>query len=308
MARKFDTGWRDLSLAKRHEEWGYPFPAAGMAFPMIEYDNRVPVAVVSYIRRGEGLPSGHDVGLAYHAFGSLYRNTGENLPFFTVQYDPRNWAYSVFPHNGPARDFLAAYEGGPWAEFTEEEFASLLYRLRGRNLPDLSGFGVSFATDPWITSEPSPDFRLREEWPHQAMSRRRRCFEPGTQIKRSWRNPCTDVDLAVVDWNGCLSLLVDYKAQNTHVNPGSSNARVLAGVHTDYFRQRSTVPAMMAQDTGGGAFRVYCLNQSARSHLSYVLGCMDGAEAALSHAVVSGDGVVLSEVQWREVLSAARDL
>lgn len=307
MARRIDSGWRDGTLAAKHAGWGHAFPVAGMAFPMVEYDQGVPLAVISYIRRGEELPTGGWVSAAYSAFSNMYRETGEQLPFFTVQYDPRNWAYRIFGHNVPARDFLGT---GGWHKMTEVEFVANLYRLRGRIAPDLSPYGVVTAHDPWIETEPSPDFHLPEVWPHQLMSTRRRCFEPVGQTRLTWRNPCVDIDLALVDASNRVSLVVDYKAPNAKVNVASTNMQTLSGLRT---RQRGmTVPAMVAQylpDESGWTFRVHCLNKNARLHLAYVLGLeKEGSLSALAHTIAGGEWVSLTEVQWRNVLNCARDL
>ncbi|AMD42784.1 hypothetical protein SEA_XKCD426_43 [Streptomyces phage Xkcd426] len=307
MARRMDTGWRDGLLAVRHRYWGHDFPVAGMAFPMVEYDRGEPLALISYIRRGEELPTGETVAAAYRAFSSLYRETGEQLPLFTVQYDPRNWAYSVFPHNAPARDFLPT-GGDGWSRMTEAQFVLNLYRLRGRHAPDLAAYGVDIATSAWIATEPSPDHQWPERWPHQLMSTRRRCFEPVGQTRMSWRNPCVDIDLAVVDRDNRVSLVVDYKAPGAKINVDSTNMRALAAMHTG--RSRIGVAAMVVSyepTKPEWGIRAYCLNQSARLHLSYVLGSGDDMDA-LAETIGGTGWVDLSERQWINVLNAARDL
>jgi hypothetical protein len=309
MARRYDTGWRDGMLSVRHFTWGHPFPVAGMEFPMVEYDRGEPLAVISYVRRGQDLPRGSQVSSAYSAFGTLHRKTGEQLPFFTVSYDSRNWAYSVFPHNPSAREFLSRPAG--WVHMTELQFVDSLYRLRGRYRPELAAYGVDLATDEWIESEPSPDRAVTESWRHQLMSSRRRGFEPVAQTRPSWRNPCVDIDLAVIDKTGDVALLVDYKSPGAKVNPKTTNMQAMSSLHS---YRGTPVAAMLvsyepttAPLRAGWVFRVYCLNQSARLHLAYTLGPSDDYETA-ARAIGGAEWVDLSEQQWRDVLNAARDL
>lgn len=316
MARRLDTGWRDGSLTARHNHWGYDAPAPGMSFVMVEYDRGEPLALINYIRRGEALPGGTEVISAYRAFGRTHRLTGEQLPLFTVRYDPRNWAYQMFGHNDSARAFLdigsrPPREGG-WVSLTELNFTDYLYRLRGRYAPQLGSFGVDFSDSAWIASEPSPDFAPSERWPHQAMSARRRNFEPVTQTRAVWRNPCLDIDFAVVDQDDRLSLVVDYKSPGAKINPATANLKALSGLYVRDGHGLSEVPAMLVSyqpDPDGWTFRVHCLNKYARLHLAFVLGAeMDSDLSALAHTIAGTEWVDLTESQWRSVLDCARDL
>ncbi|ATN93777.1 hypothetical protein SEA_ABT2GRADUATEX2_42 [Streptomyces phage Abt2graduatex2] len=308
MARRLDTGWRDGLLAVRHAHWGHEAPAVGMKFPMIEYDRGEPLAVISYQRRGEQLPTGRDVAAAYTAFGRLHRKTGEQLPFLTVQYDVRNWSYRVFAHNEPAWHFL----GRGWTKMTEQQYVNNLYRLRGRHAPDLAAYGVDFSSAEWLDDEPDPSHRLTEDWPHQLMSTRRRNFEPVGQTRMTWRNPCLDVDLAVVDRDENLALVVDYKAPGARINMTSTNMQALGGLHSSRGLRGSGfgVAAMLVsyQPTKPQwQVRVHCLNQSARLHLAYVLGG-GGTTEQLAATIAGAEWTDVSEAQWRSVLDAARDL
>ena len=307
MARRFDTGWRDGLLNVRHAYWGHESPAVGMKFPMIEYDRGEPLAVISYQRRGEQLPVGKDVAAAYHAFGRLHRKTGEQLPFLTVQYDTRNWSYRVFSHNEAAWHFT----GRGWTKMTEQQFVLNLYRLRGRHAPDLAAYGVDFSSASWLDDEPDPSATVTEDWPHQLMSTRRRNFEPLGQTRMTWRNPCLDIDLAVADRDDQVALVVDYKAPGAKINMTSTNVQALSGLYSARgLRGDVGVAAMLVsyQPTKPHwGFRVHCLNQSARLHLSYVLGG-EGTPEQLAEAVAGIEWVDVTEAQWRSVLDAARDL
>ena len=245
---------------------------------------------------------------AYLAFGRLARWDGCQLPFFTVQYDVRNWSYRVFSHNDVARQFL---DQG-WTKMTEQQFVANLYRLRGRHAPDLAAYGVDFSSAEWREDEPDPSATVTEDWPHQLMSTRRRNFEPVGQTRMTWRNPCLDMDLAVVDRDDRVSLVVDYKAPGAKVNMTSTNMQALAGLHTNRLSvsEAQPVPAMLvcyAPTKPEWEIRVHCLNATARMHLSYVLGG-NGTTEQLADTIAGATWTDLSEAQWRSVLDAARDL
>ncbi len=296
MARRVDSGYRDPMLGVRHAHWGVPFPVTSMDFPVLEYDHGDPVAVLDYQQRGKTV-SGPDTMAAYRAFGRLGALSGvfsNQLPFITVQYDHRNWSYRLFGHNDAGRQFL----GGPgWLPMSEAGFVDHLYRLRGRMVPDLAPYGVRFATESWDDAA-LPGF-VRTT---RVMSERRRDFEPVQQVRASWRVPCTDVDLAVVDRNDHVSLVVDYKAAGGPINLKSTNLAALAKLRSlsgdGHFS--TSVPAMVVaytQQEPRWRMRVHCLNQAAWDRLARVLG---------APGVTPPDWVDLSEDQWRGVLDAAR--
>jgi len=225
-----------------------------------------------------------------------------------VQYDVRNWSYRVFGHNDAARSFL---DRSGWTKMTEQQFVLNLYRLRGRHAPNLAAYGVSFSDAEWADEEPSVNRVVIEDWPHQLMSTRRRCFEPVGQTRMTWRNPCLDVDLAVVDRYDRVALVVDYKGPSARIHLSSANLTALSGLLTSRgVRVDMAVPAMLvsyAPMSPEWAVKVHCLNQSARMHLSYVLGA-DGTPEQLAEAVAGIGWVDLSEGQWQQVLNVARDL
>jgi len=307
MARRLDTGWRDGLLAVRHHYWGYEAPAAGTPFPMIEYDRGEAIAVISYQRRGDELPRGRESGTTHKAFSNLY-NFGVQLPFFTVQYDVRNWSYRLFGHNLPAREFL---DRMGWVPMTEQQFADSLYRLRGRHTPDLTSAGVVFERNDWLPEDPAEGLKVSEDWPHQLMSTRRRNFEPVGQTRMSWRNPCLDIDLAVPDPDGRLSLLVDYKAPGARVNLKSTNVEALGSLFVALPQGGLNVAAMVVRYQPTKPYwgiQVHCVNQSARQLLSYALGATSADPAAMSQAIAGNEWVDLTERQWLDVLGVASKL
>lgn len=306
MARKFDSGWRDSRLNLIHHAWGHSFPAAGMTFPTLEYDRGEAVAVVNYIRRDvAALPKGDRVGHTYAAFSALRGPLGAVLPFITVQYDPRNWAMQLFAHNAPAAVLLGIDERS-WLPCTEQHFVRLLYRLRGRQAPDLAARGVDLSTAPWLRL----DGELQPQgWDGQDMSARRRAYEPeGNGVRFSHRNPCSDIDLAVIGRrSGQVALVVDYKLDNAYVVAGHKTHQAMSGLMDGL---HNSVPSMITRYTPsngvsvGWRFEVLPLNTSARALLhEFMVGI--GALAYTSRAVEGWTS--LAEHQWADLLDRVRD-
>lgn len=291
--RKYDSGWRDSRLPMVHAGWGFDLPVSGMTFPTVEYDRGEALAVVNYIRRDvASLPKGPDVGRAYAAMSRLRGPIGTVLPFFTVQYDPRNWAMQLFAHNEPARDLL----GTPsWLPVTETHFARLLYRLRGRTLPDCVNERVQFSTAPWLRQD-SPLQPLG--WRGQDMSVRRREYEPeGQGVSFNDRNPCADIDFAVIgDRSSQATLLVDYKLSGTYVDPKHKTHQAMAGLTDGIGNQ---IPSVITRydpyGADGWAYEVLPLNASAQALLSAVTGNPTSAWNEMT------------EDRWTDVLQAARE-
>lgn len=298
MARRSDTGWRDPELVTWHSSHGFECPAAGMTMPMIEYDRGQSVGIVNYIPRGNPLPQGDTVGSTYRAFARLYNDTGgAPLPFLTAQYDPRNWAMKVFPHNLAGRRLLGISDATPsWQTVTEERFAEILFAMRKRHLPDLFGYGVEFSTGEWMKSEYIPA-AADLPFPCADMSARRRIYEPAVSTPMRLKVPCLDVDLSVIDQDGNLALVVDYKRRGAICDINGTNATALASLAGSV---GLPVPAFMTRYWGDGDawwFETHALNRSAERLLAYVLG-----------KEVLSEWTALSEGQWLDVLRCARDV
>lgn len=305
--RKQDTGWRDSMLAVRHKSYGFEAPAPGMKLSMIEYDKGEPLALINYWNRNVQLPFGKDVARHYHAFGELHRFTGEQLPFMTAQYDPRNWSFRVFGHNEAAHSFL---DTRGWVVMNERQFVNNLYRLRGRHTPDLSSFGVVFNAEGWTDTNGSPDWP-HEAWPGSLMSQRRRNYEPVTQVRMSWRNPCVDIDFAVVGVTDHVALIVDYKAPGARVGLGSKNVEALSSLYIEDGAglPMACVSAMVVKyqpDPEGWRFAVHCANKAASMLLAYVLAPYDNDETT-AKVIAGAEWVDLTEAEWKSVLNVARD-
>lgn len=304
--RRRDTGWRDAELTRWHERHGLVAPAPGIHLPMVEYDRGVPVALVNYLRRDWKLPQGPDVVAAYSAFSYLSREDGTSLPFLTVRYDPRNWSYSAVAHNTAGEVFLGSTG---WVHMTEHTLAAHLYRLRGRRMPDLTPYGVTFASAPWLMDVGpfSDDDMDPEAWPGASMSQRRRDFEPVEQTRMSWRNPCVDIDFAAIARDGRLSLVVDYKAPGAHLGLRSTNLKALSALHVGGI---GPVPAFLVAYSLGGEgdvplFRVHPVNATSRNFLAYALGTTSDSTGALAATVAGADWIALTGGGWRGVIECA---
>lgn len=308
--RKIDSGWRDVDLNDWHVRHEFPCPAAGMALPMIEYDRGIAVGLVNYMPRDAAKPRGSDVASSYRAFATLAGPVKrDQLPFLTAEYDRRNWAMNLFPHNAAA-DALLDNEndfGRGWVSVSEERFAELLYAMRGRTVPDMFGYGVEWAKSEWLRLEPLGG-RPEQPFPCADMSARRREYEPATSAPMRVKLPCLDVDLAVMDQDDRLALVVDYKRMGAVCDTAGTNARALASLTTV---SGFNVPAFMTRYFGsassGYRFETYPLNGTASCHLAYVLG-VGGTAWELADAVAGHRWVRLTEGQWLNVLRVARDL
>ena len=308
------TGWRDPAIKTWHARHGYAAPAAGMALPMVEYDHGEPVAVVNYVRRDMGLPHGHDVLAAFNAFGHLHSLAGTELPFITAQYDPSNWAMRLFGHNDSAQSLL---DTDDWTMVTERHFAQQLFRLRGKQLPDMSRWpDVSWSTGPWPRFRDADDeydhlADMEEmEWPCSDMSSRRRDYEPKGQAPWRVKVPCVDTDLAVVDRRrNRLALLVDYKAPGAKTGLGSKNMQALSSLYTDLSGQWVNIPSMVVKYDkldDRVTFMVHCLNATASNMLAFVLGHY-GADSEVLAQAVAGDGwTTLDKRLWLALLAEAK--
>lgn len=304
--RRFDSGWRDGRLNLLHAALDVPAPLHGMSLPMVEYDRGEALAVINYSRRDVPLTKGPDVGRAFAAVGRLRRDDGCSMPFLTAQYDPRNWAMRLFPHNRTAADLLGTDN---WLPVTEQHFVRLLYRLRGRQLPDLASWGVDLSTAPWLRFDGQ---QKGTSWPGQDMSVRRRNYEPAPkqgapgavhQLAFRLRNPCTDIDLAVVSSRTLdVALLVDYKLNGANIDVRHKTHQAMAGIRRD---DGQTVPSMIVQYDPSGdrwKFSAHCLNDAAADLLTGVMLSTN----AVAPAWRPDGWVHLDEQRWYAVLDAAQ--
>jgi hypothetical protein len=122
------TGWRDLRLSERHRRWGWDCPAIDLDFLMLEYDRGVASALVEY--KHEMAPMQPQTHPSVRAIKDLGNRAA--LPALGCRYaDDFGWFRAV-ALNPLAKRFLPASP----MEMAEREWVSLLYRMRGHEMPD----------------------------------------------------------------------------------------------------------------------------------------------------------------------------
>ena len=124
--RKERTGWRDQRLSERHRRWGWNCPAVDLDFLMLEYDRGKAVAVVEY-KNVHAAPQ-YPIHPTYRALIDLGNRAG--LPVFGVRYaDDFSW-WRVTPLNDLAKKWVPQQ-----TRMTEEEWVTVLFRIRGTEVP-----------------------------------------------------------------------------------------------------------------------------------------------------------------------------
>lgn len=124
--REERTGWRDLSLSRRHRRWGWDCPAVDLDFLFLEYDRGKAVALVEY--KHERAAPQYATHPTYQAMIDLGTRAG--IPVFACRYKDDFSVWRGVPLNESAKHWLARP-----VEMTEREWVTLLYRIRGRE-PD----------------------------------------------------------------------------------------------------------------------------------------------------------------------------
>jgi hypothetical protein len=120
------TGWRDQRLSERHRRWGWNCPAVDLDFLMLEYDQGKAVAIVEY--KNEHARPQYPTHPTYRALIDLGNRAA--IPVFGVRYaDDWSW-WRVTPLNDRARKWAPQQ-----TRMTEEQWITLLYRLRGTDVP-----------------------------------------------------------------------------------------------------------------------------------------------------------------------------
>lgn len=121
------TGWRDLALNERHRTWGIDCPMLDVDFVAVEYDTGVPKAIVEY--KEEHAQKQWSLHPSYKALQIL--GTRANVPVFAVRYAADFSRFRVTALNPAARAFTPHA-----ADLSEFDYVALLYRVRGRPMPD----------------------------------------------------------------------------------------------------------------------------------------------------------------------------
>jgi len=124
--RKERTGWRDLRLNERHRRWGWDCPAVDLDFLFLEYDRGKAVALVEY--KHENAAPQYRTHPTYQAMIDLGNRAG--IPVLGVRYaEDFSW-WRVTALNPKAHEWAPVQ-----VTLTEREWVSLLYRIRGYELP-----------------------------------------------------------------------------------------------------------------------------------------------------------------------------
>lgn len=123
-----------MLLSDRHHKWGQDCPAVDLDFMLCEYNNGISVAVIEYKHFAADL--GKSNGRNYDAISELYLKDGRQIPLFVAKYWPDIWAFRTKPYNDAARTWAMASgvgwegSGSSWRDQTEQQFVTMLYRLR----------------------------------------------------------------------------------------------------------------------------------------------------------------------------------
>lgn len=128
--RKERSGWRDLGLSLRHKLWGWNCPANDIDFLMVEYDMAQPVGIVEYKNEHADPQTMNIDHPSMKAIAELANGYRAGIPFFFVRYTDDYHGYFVTPVNARARQWLPTR-----TDMTEREWVTLLYHIRGRNVP-----------------------------------------------------------------------------------------------------------------------------------------------------------------------------
>jgi hypothetical protein len=120
------TNWRDQRISQRHRRWGWDCPAVDLDFLLLEYDRGRAAALVEY--KHEKAPPQYATHPTYRAMIDLGNRAG--IPVFGVRY-AEDWSWwRATPLNDLAREHLPQQ-----TTLTEEQWISLLYRIRGIEVP-----------------------------------------------------------------------------------------------------------------------------------------------------------------------------
>lgn len=126
-ARKERTSWRDLHLSQRHRLWGLAVPAVDLDFLLLEFDRGRPTALIEY--KGEHAAAQFPSHPSYLALCNL--GDRADVPVFAVRYAQDFSWWKVVSLNLPAKKLFPSRQ-----EFTERQFVTWLYNIRGHQPPE----------------------------------------------------------------------------------------------------------------------------------------------------------------------------
>jgi len=125
--KKERTGWRDLGLSQRHRKWGWDCPAVDLDFLFLEYDKGKAVALIEY--KHEKAQPQFKTHPTYQALIDLGNRAG--VPVLGARYAADYSWWRITPLNNIAKTMLPEQ-----IIFTEKEWVTFLYKIRGYELPD----------------------------------------------------------------------------------------------------------------------------------------------------------------------------
>lgn len=128
MSQMERTGWRDEGISRRHRRWGAACYAVDIDFLLIEYaGGGNPAALVEY--KNEHAQQQYVSNPNYQALIKL--GNAANIPVIACRYKDDFSEYKVTPLNPAARQYLPDRK-----TLSEREYVTLLYKLRGVDVPE----------------------------------------------------------------------------------------------------------------------------------------------------------------------------
>lgn len=126
--RAESTGWRDLSLSRRHREWGIDCPAADIDC-LVEIARGVPVAIIEYKKANAPIAESVQSIRSIEILADRAK-----VGFFLVRYsNAKDWFFRIERANPIGTEMLRSEGFRIPAAFSEVEFVRFLYRIRRRD-------------------------------------------------------------------------------------------------------------------------------------------------------------------------------
>ena len=122
------TGWRDIGLSLRHREWGKACAAVDIDFLMVEYNRRIPVALVEYKNEHAEPPDLRSAN--FDAIRVLANDS--RIPFYLCRYGTDYSWFEVTALTHLARQCL----GGDKVTLSERQYVKFLYNHRRQEMPE----------------------------------------------------------------------------------------------------------------------------------------------------------------------------
>jgi len=123
------TGWRDLTLSRRHRAWGVDCPANDIDL-LVEVARGIPVAIIEYKRANANLEDSYQSIRSTEILADRAK-----VAFFVVRYERRRekWFFRIERANAIGSAFLHSESSRVPLSLPEIEYVRLLYRLRRRD-------------------------------------------------------------------------------------------------------------------------------------------------------------------------------